>query len=259
MEMADVTLDFGRLEELERRGYTVLDAVTPDGRASGSTHSRPTAFLCIDAHVYWTKGNVQQGLIAELISGRLAARLGAGPIARIVRVPVELTSPGGQPDQVGVLVGSLDVEDTVNARDLTVLGASLPSKGIDAPSRARVVAFQTWLGIGDAQVLVRLTDGFVFSIDHGDAFGSLSASTDPSPIVTDIPGVTSDVGRRRGDIMPAVAAIEAVTDRDLIETVAQIPSGAAWRSELTRRKDIVAYLAHRRDRLKEVMATWAQS
>jgi hypothetical protein len=251
-------VDFQRLDDLERRGYTVLEAVAADTRTSADTFSRPTTFICIDGRTYWVKGTVQQGLVAELVAGRLAARVGAGPAARIVRVTAEILPPAGQPDQVGVVVGIEDIPDTVNARDLGATGAVLPGAGIDAPSRALVTAFQTWLGVGDTQVLVRVDDGHVFSIDHGEAFGLL-APTDPTPVVVPIPGVDDRIGRRPGDVLPAVARIAGVTDRELMDAVAGTPAGGAWRSDLTRRREIVEYLAYRRDRLQEVMDAWCRA
>lgn len=250
-----------RLNELDQRGYQVFEAIRHAGGHS-ATFSAPNQLVAIDGRTYWVKGHVQQGLVAELIAGRLARRCGAGPEATILHVTPEVAEEGQIPtDQLGLVVGSRDEPNTVNARDLGNLApdVSFPATGIDGPSRALVVTFQTWLGVGDAQVLVRLTDGHVLSIDHGDAFGSTSSRERPVPIVTDIPGVGPDVGRRKGDVMVAVNRIQSISDMDLINDVARVPAGAAWRSPAARRLEIAEYLAFRRDLLEEVMTEWLQS
>lgn len=247
-----------QLEALDRKGYLVVEALHAGSGHSPHTASRPETFVCIDGRTYWVKGTAQQGLVSELIVGRLAELVGAGPLARIVHVS-DIAGATAQNVQImGLLAGSLDVPDTVNARDLQTLtpAVQLPSSGINPVSRARVIAFQTWIGVSDAQVLIRLTDGEVLTIDHGDAFGSTSAADDPAIAVTPIPGLSDTIGKRAGHIMPAVDSIQRVTDRQLLECVAGIPSGSPWRSPAPRRLEIAEYLAHRRDRLQEVIRTW---
>jgi hypothetical protein len=99
-------------------------------------------------------------------------------------------------------VGLEDVPNTVNARELeAILGpGNLPPTGIDGRSRAIVFAFQTWIGVGDTQVLVGLADGRIYSIDHGECFSATSSPTDPSPIVAGIPGLTEDIKKHPGFI-----------------------------------------------------------
>jgi hypothetical protein len=250
-----------RLNELDRRGYQVLEAIRHAGGHS-SSYSAPNQLVAIDGRTYWVKGHVQQGLVAELVAGRLARRSGAGPEAAILHVTREVAEEGQIPtDQLGLVVGSRDEPNTVNARDFGNLAPDLSFRatGIDGPSRARVIAFQTWLGVGDAQVLVRLTDGHVMSIDHGDAFGATASQDRPTLIVADIPGVPPEVGRRKGDVMVAVNQIQSISDMDLINDVARVPAGAAWRSPATRRLEIAEYLASRRDQLEEVMSEWLQT
>jgi hypothetical protein len=72
------------LENRDRVGYTVLEALTATSfadrpRSSPGTHARPGAYVCVDGHTYWLKADAQQGLVAEVITGRLAATVGAGP------------------------------------------------------------------------------------------------------------------------------------------------------------------------------------
>lgn len=197
-----------------------------------------------------------------MISGRLAKRVLAGPGARIVRITPKVLPPDGSASHLeGVVVGSEDEPATINARDISRIaaGGTFDPKVIDGAARARVVVFQTWLGVRDAQVLVRPTDGAVLSIDHGDAFGNTSDRSDPQVMVTPIPGVGDNVGKTRRDVMAAVQKIKSITDRNLIEDVSRVPSGEPWRSPVDRRLAIAEYLAFRRDRLQEVMEKWLSS
>ncbi len=114
-----MSLDPASVAALDGSGYVVLEALTPGTLRSASTHARPHTFVCIDGKTYWVKGNAQQGLVAELIAGRLAAMVGAGPPARIVRVtPAVLPATGEAAHLEGIVVGSEDQPGTVNARDL---------------------------------------------------------------------------------------------------------------------------------------------
>jgi hypothetical protein len=254
--------DPNQLLALDRTGYTVLEALTTAPLPPSATYSRPNAFVGIDGNTYWVKGNVQQGLVSELIAGRLAVRIGAGPAARIIRVTPEAAPPDGSANHLlGVVVGSEDQPDTVNARDLAPLASSgqFHPGLVEPESRARVIVFQTWLGVGDSQVLVSVTDGKVLSIDHGDCFGTLTSPAEPPmSVVTDIPGVSPDVGREADHVLAAVARVEAVTDNDLLRAIAQVPGGDAWQSPSDRRLSIGRWLAERRDMLRGVMQSWMQ-
>lgn len=256
-----MTFDLDSLSALDRRGYLVLEALTHAGRLSSSSHARPNAFIAIDGLTYWVKASAQQGLVAELVAGRLAARAGAGPTSRIIRVTPEATAANPEAAHLqGVVNGSQDVTNAINARDLGPLigtGGFAPG-AIDPASRARVVAFQTWLGVGDAQVLVGLTNGVVYSLDHGDAFGNTASDESPTIILTDIPGVSADVGRETVHIEAAVGRIEAVSDSDILEAVAGIPTGDPWRSPAARRLEIAEWLVRRRAQLRGVMMAWVR-
>lgn len=259
-----MSIDADALDALDRGGYLVLEALTrgtPVAHNPG-THAHPLAFVCIDGKTYWVKGTAQQGLVAELIAGRLAAKVGAGPVARIIRVSSEVhEASGATPEMINLVVGSAHQDGTVNARDLQPFMQSGVFKPglVDAVTRARTIAFQSWIGAGDSQVLLSLTAGTVFSIDHGDCFGSTATLTDPTIIATDIPGVAPTVGKDPQSVDLALSRMEAVSDRDLIEAVARIPSGDPWRSPVGRRVEIAGWLAHRRDRLRAVMTAWLQT
>lgn len=248
------------LERLDRQGYRVLNAVTYVGGAGTSSLANPQAFICADGATYWLKSSAQQGLAAELIAGRLAARVSAGPVSQVIWVPPEALPPSGVANHLqGLVVGSRDVRDSVNAREL---GRVLPPDGsfdvrvIDGASRARVVVFQTWVGASDSQVLVELMTGRVHSIDHGDCFGSLASPTALGVIVTDIPGVSGELGRSRSLVLPAIEQIETVTNDEILQAVAGVPSGESWQSDVTRRLEIAQWLAARRDCLREVVLQW---
>ncbi len=256
--------DSSLLEKHDRAGYTVVEALTTatftERPRSSSSHARPGAYVCVDGKTYWLKGNAQQGLVAELITGRLAAAVGAGPPARIIRLTEDALDPN-QPEHhlLGVVMGSEDRPGTVNARDLAALhAAGTVQPGLVNPgTRALVVAFQTWLGLGDVQVLVGMTDGRVFSIDHGECFGNIThPAAAPTPMITDIPGVGPDVGRQAAYVAPALAKIQQVTDDEILRAVTQIPSGDAWRSPANRRLAIGRWVAERRDAMQGAMRSW---
>lgn len=257
--------DPSALNALDREGYRVVEALARDPtRGESGTFSRPSPFVCIDGTIYWLKGNVdpgrvQQGLVAELIAGRLAEMAGAGPGAQIIRLTAEaLPSDGTGGHLTGVVVGSRDEPQVANARDLQALIANqgVPAPSIDARSRALVVAFQSWIGANDAQVLVRLTDGKVMSIDHGDCFGDTGTTTTTVVLTPILPG-TEDVGRARAEVQMAVERLEDITDAQILRAVAQVPAGEAWQSPVDRRLAIGKWLSHRRDNLRGVMEAWS--
>lgn len=254
--MADVPTDVRqRLEVLDRRGYTVFDAITFDNRQS-QTLSRTCVFVCSNGKSYWAKAASQQGLVAELICGRLANKLHSAPGVAVIRVTADARPPTGDCDHIdGVVFGSHDMPSAENARDIgqqvAAGGGLLP---VDALSRARVVAFQTWIGVADAQVLVRLTDGRLFSLDHGDAFGAPLPSGSPSLQITDIPGVDRMVGQTHANT--AASEIEAMTDEDIVQAVSMVPIGPAWRSDLDRRVEIATFLIDRRPLVRQALRSW---
>lgn len=256
-------LDSDSLAALDARGYVVLEALTPGLRSSASTHSRPHTFVCIDGKTYWVKGKpVQQGLVSELVAGRLAFKTGAGPNAKIIRVLSGILPSDGSANHLeGIGVGIEDFPNTVNSKDLDtfVKSGGFDPKLIDPASRALVIVFQTWLGIGDSQMLIDLTKGTVYSIDHADAFGSTNNLSDPTPIVTPIPGVDDKDIKENEHIEGAVSIIESVDDNSLLESVANIPSGEDWRSPPDRRLEICRWLAHRRDQIRKAMVTWTKT
>lgn len=254
--------DKEEVSERDRRGYNVLEALTIAGQAydRARTYSAPKALVCIDGKTYWVKGQqVQQGLVAELIAGRLAAKVGAGPLARIIHVRQEvLPSDGSANHLLGVVVGSEDQPGTVNIREL----ASFMDKGefradmVDQQHRIRVAAFQTWLGVGDTQALINVTNGRVYSIDHGECFGSVQVAQRPTLVLAPIPGLAMDSGKDVASVADAMSRIESVSDEDLLNAITCMPLGDIWRSPVETRLAIGRWLADRRGQVREVMESW---
>jgi hypothetical protein len=250
------------LENLDGHAYQVVQMITHDGRKSG-TLSDSNTFVGIDGKVYWVKNKSQQGLVAELVAGRLAAVLGVGPSTRIVHVPEEaIPASGDGKHLVGLGVGSEDMTGTINTKDLPRLlaPATFDPKSIDARSRTLVTAFRTWIGAtGDPQALVNLQDGTVYTIDHGDCFGDVTDKADPVITVVAIHSVADDVGKEEFSVKAAVRRIKEMGDRVILEAVAGMPFGGPWQSPVDRRLQIAQWLAHRRDRVEEVMLKWLAS
>src|SRR5262249_2939597 len=163
-------------EALDKERYELLDAITPEGRNSGGTLSNAHTYVCIDGKTYWVKGIAQRGLGFELIASRLAAKLGIGPKVEIVHL-----HPGIIPNNdhnhfpSEICMGSEDLKGTENTKKLQELlnNGQFKPQSVDGASRARVIVFQSWMGVGDEQALVNLTTGYVYCIDNGDCFANL--------------------------------------------------------------------------------------
>jgi hypothetical protein len=250
-----------QLERLDRRGYVVLDAIKYDRPPPDVSHASPHAFICLDGRTYWVKRNAQQGLSAELIAGRLGVRVGAAPDARIVRVSNEVVLPAdGSADHLrGIGVGVRDHPGMENLRHLghVLPGGELDPKKVEIQSRVGVLVFQTWLGVADTQILVDLRNGRLMSLDHGDWAGDVSAMTDPALIPT--PGVSPDFGRVAKHVETALRRTRAVTDEQLLDAVARMPTGAEWNADPGRRLEVARWLGWRRDRLPGVIRAWRTS
>jgi hypothetical protein len=246
------------LEELDRKGVDVLDAITYSRPPPGGSHASPHAFVFPGGRTYWVKRTAQQGLVAELVAGQLGAAIDAAPMARVVSVSANIAPPEAK-HLVGVGVG---VEDAPGMENLRHLQQALPAgtldpANLDIASRLRVLAFQTWIGVGDTQILVDLRNGRLLSIDHGEWCSDPSSPAEP--LIVSTPGVADDVGRDSDDVEDAVGRISGLTDENLLEAVAQVPDGTEWNSAPARRLQLAEWLAFRRDRLAEVVRRWARS
>jgi hypothetical protein len=253
-------MDLESLRELDAGGYEAIRALSHDRPPPSESHAAPHAFVCSNGRTYWVKSRAQQGLLAELVAGRLASVLEVGPDAVVVEVSsAALPKDGSAPHLEGVGVGTEDFRDEVNSRDIapfTQSGAFDPQK-VDAASRANVVVFQTWIGAGDSQVLLNLTNGRVSSIDHGECFGNLSSGDPAPPVVTDIPGVDANVGRERSLVGAPIRRVEELADDELLDAVSRVPNTGDWRADENRRLEIALWLASRRTALRKVIEAWA--
>lgn len=253
--------DRALLQAIDAQGYEQIDAVAAAPRfAHSASLANPKAFICTDGTTYWLKKDAQYGLMSELVGCRLAAIVGAGPSAKIINVPPEaLPNDGSAARWQGLAVGVEDRPDTVNSKDLQQLinvGQAQAGR-IVAADRALVVSFQTWIGVDDAQLLVSLTTGTLMSIDYGACFNPAVELTDPVLVIAHIPGIDDAIGRDAGHIRSAVDRIEAVTDQDILEALARMPTDSVWQSTIERRLAVGRWLCHRRARLRGVMQAWS--
>jgi hypothetical protein len=150
-------------------------------------------------------------------------------------------------------VGLLDIPGTVNACELSLLGvATLDTSKVSPEDRALVVAFHTWTATNDAQVLLDMRAGRVFTIDFGDSFSDVSG--DPQLVVLDLPGVSSTHGR--GHAAAACSKIEALSDHDILSAVAKVPWGDGWGATPELRLQLATRLSARRAKVRGVMGSW---
>ena len=141
-----------------------------------------------------------------------------------------------------------------------MLGVTLSAGDIDEASRAAVIVFQTWIGVGDQQVMVNMKNGRVVSIDHGAAFGDLTdPSAVPKVVVADIPGIRVDTCKDMRLLDSAIQSIENLSERSLVEDVSGIPAGGAWNGAPERRLQIANWLGSRRAALRGVIKSWSQT
>ena len=257
--------DDSQLGFLDLKGVVELAAVAraPHPPSLG-TLSKPAPFVCSDGTVYWCKGNtpqaqVQQGLMAELVAGRLAERTAVGGPAAVVRIDQSLVPPDGTLDHlVGTVVGVRHFDNMEHVRTLQMLlsGGAVPAGSVDPLSRARVIAFQTWIGANDSQLMIGISNGRVVSIDHGDCFGNLAVPSQPSVVITPIPGLPEQHCKDRAYLDAVLGPIEALSDEDLLIAVARVPNSGAWNADSGRRLAVARWLADRRDKLRGVMTQW---
>ena len=154
-------IDAAELHSLDAQGLTILNAIAPAGGGLNptSTLTKSVPFVCSDGKAYWVKKDAQHGLGAELIAGRLAALLSAGPTCQIINLPQQAIPEGVQASHlVGTVFGSEGIPNAQNSKDLARFLNSGPITldRIDARSRALTIAFQSWVGVGDQQVLGRV-------------------------------------------------------------------------------------------------------
>ncbi len=251
-------MDAQALADLDAKGVDVLDAIAHvTGPMQGSL-ATPHAFVTSTGKTMWVKSLAQHGLANELIAGRLAGRVGAGPAGAVVNVhPQALPADGSADHLSGLCSATEDVNGAVNVRELNQIGVTtLDPKTIDAAQRALVVTFQTWIGLGDLQAIIDFGTGRVLSHDHGDCFANPTSKADPQLAVLSLPGVPDSHGSDAGLVADAVAKVESLSDDDLLNAVARMPSEPQWHADPAKRLQIAEWLAQRRDKIAEVMKTW---
>ena len=246
---------------LDARPGRAIDIITYAFPGTSGRYGRPDLYIGSDGLRYWVKARAQRGLVAEVIAGRLADSLGVGPIARVARLDGTVAPLASRLYKFsGLAAASQDVADTMNQAELLrlVQQERLVGARLDSRSRAAVTAFQTWIGVSDEQVLVRLTDGKVLSIDHGDAFGELLEGPPSRIVLAGIPGVSDNVGRDWDDLRPAVEAIEALPIENIYAATAGIPDGDRWLGSSERRYQIANWLVVRQRSIGEEIRKWAR-
>jgi hypothetical protein len=95
-------MDADRLAQFDAEGYTALLAIAYDRGPKQASFAYPHAFVCEDGATYWVKRfqhgsfhsgaappdpGAQDGLVAELVAGRLGSGVGAAAGARVIEVP----------------------------------------------------------------------------------------------------------------------------------------------------------------------------
>jgi hypothetical protein len=247
-----------RLRRLDAAGIDALTARAPAPMDSAPTYSVPRAFLCSDGGVWWLKSKAQQGLAVEVVAGRLAKLVGAGPGASPVYVGSDAIA-----GQLGLLrfeghVAGIEHRPGVEsskrlARLMGGGGIAMPVNGF---SRALVVTFQTWLHVADPQVLINILTGEVETYDHGDTFGQLLKGPPSAVVIARIPGVADHFGLGRAELDAAVRRVEALTELEILWAVSGLPDRPGWRASFARRLAIAEWLIRRQGRLREVLMGW---
>jgi hypothetical protein len=250
-------MDADKLARLDAGGVREVGALTYIRESSDDAASLagPCLFATDLGTSCWLKKQSQYGLFSELIGGRLGVLTGAGPRAHAVRVPKAALPEDGSADRfLGLCVGTEDLPGTENSKFFVEKEIVLSNDMIDADQRALVVAFQTWLRVQDHQVMVDFASGRIFSHDHGECFGHTSNPGDLQLVVCPLNGVDTTHGNDPISVARAVALVEGCDDEKLLEAVAGVPG--EWGADGGRRLGIAQWLAHRRDRIGEVMAQW---
>jgi hypothetical protein len=245
------------LARLDAQAAPPVRALNYDRPPPGGSLATPHAFVCSDGRTYWLKRSAQDGLIAELAAGRIGAQVGAAPNANPVDLPSHALPVSGVANHLlGLCVGIADEPGMENFKDIaaTVAGGQLDESRLDPAAVARVIAFQTWVGADDTQILVELRSGKLLSIDHGQLKALNALNTPPQIVIAT--GIAGTVGREPRFMRPAVERIEQVTDEDLLRAVARAPNDAQWNAPPDRRLALAQSLRLRRDALRETLKQW---
>jgi hypothetical protein len=227
-----------------------LSYVGPSGYR---TYSAPHRFVDGGGRIVLVKARAQQGLGAEAIANTLAHRLDAGPDSFVIEIGRGTVPSDGRLDHlVGRKVATVELEGTFNHDQLKELGFRPEPPKVDWASWARVVAFHTWIYAGDPQAVLRVSDGRIFSIDHGACFRELLRGGPAGLIVPALAGVAGVAFDRRA-VEDALDLLEAITESELVEAASGIPDEPEWRMPIERRLRIIEWLLDRQPGVREVV------
>ncbi len=244
------------LESLDARGIAEIDAIAQVSLdRTGGRFSRPVPYLCSDSETYWTKTKSQTGLCSELIVNRLAHRLDVGPATTIVRIDGFLRTVGNS----ARAVGTLNVANVVSSKELMQTGLEpFTATVVDANSWTRASVFQSWIDVIDEQLLVRTTDGVVFTYDHGDTFANLMPGP-PRMVVAALPSPRLDWSATSAAALEMVLRIEQLSPVEILEAVAGIPDEPGWQGPASRRLGIARWLMKRQSLLRGEVIKWTRA
>lgn len=245
------------LRLLEATPTEPLRATTYLGPSGYRTYASPYRFAGSDGGIYRVKARAQQGLGAEMLCNRLANRLAIGPETRVIDVGGAVLPRDRHLDHlVGLRLATAEVDSAFNDEELRDLEFEVDPKKIDWHSWALVVALHTWVYAGDPQAVLRMTDGRVLSVDHGDCFRQLTPGKPTGLIVPSLHGIdgaTFDVEH----VVHALREIESLREDALIRVAAGIPGDHdGWRMPLERKIRVIDWLIERQLGIREVMVPW---
>jgi hypothetical protein len=230
-----------------------IRAVTYLGPSGFRTFSAPHRFIGADGRIYLVKQRAQQGLGAEAFANALAEQLQVGPEAAVVEIgPGVLPTDGRLSYMVGQRVATVELDDVLNHQQLLKLGYTPDPAKVDWPSWVRTIAFHTWIYAGDPQAVLRVTDGRIFSIDHGDCFRELLRGGPTGLIVPALYGVAG-VSFDQSYLSGAIDTVEDVSESDLVRMAARIPDGPGWRMPIERKIRLIEWLLDRQPGVREVI------
>ncbi len=248
-----------RLLEIRRQqsaGAQTVAAAGYLGRTGYRTYASPYRFVGDDGVRYRVKMRAQQGLGVELVIGRLGAYFGVSPETTVLEI-----GAGAVPDDhsvdylIGRQVASVEIDDVMNDDELRSYGVELRPDQVDWLSWAQVVAFQTWIYAQDPQAMIRLSDGRVFSIDHGNCLAALPKGPLTGLVVPRLHGV-SNTAFPAHCVAQAVGEIETMTEESILAIVAGVPEDPGWRMPIERQLRTAEWLLSRQPDLREVMGPW---
>lgn len=225
----------------------IVAALSPVGEPT-ATGTGAQRWVLEDGRVFWTKSSATDGLFAELVAGRLAYRLGIGPVVSTVLIP------DGR-----IIYGCEDVRNAVNTKELSIFLPDLKKfdlAALDQATLGRVFVFQVWIGHADPQWLIDQEDGRVYSIDHEVWTADAGSASTPELVSARMPGMPGYLKWNFAPTLAGIDAVEALSDEELVESVSSIPAVEGWEYHPELACDIANGLADRRDALRKALEAW---